>query len=77
MIIFLLFLLFILWYLITLYFFYFKTNFILGQDRSMVMTPEEEYTNYPIVYFRFKSTIPNLLESIKNNVLKDPGPQII
>lgn len=61
----------LLWYLINLYFFYVKTDFVIGQDYQMVVSPDEEHTNYPIVYFDFKNNIKDIYEIIINKTKKN------
>lgn len=69
----------ILWYLVNLFFFYNKTNFILGQDYQMRMEKiEDEKTNYPIVYFDFKEEIKDLYDILrkkcKNSLIRKNHP---
>ena len=60
----------LLWYFLNLIFFYFKTDYVLGQDNQMVLDQKDEYRNYPIVYFDFEKEVDNIYETIINKCKK-------
>ena len=43
-------------------YFYFSHRNIMGQDRLLIVTPELEHTNYPVVKFKLKTSHSNLYD---------------
>ena len=50
----------------TFYLFYFNDSKILGQDKYFILDKKYEYSNYPIVTFKFEKKIKKLINIIQN-----------
>lgn len=54
--------------------FYFNKTKILGQDKMFVLSDEDEWKNYPIVYFKYEDDIDkkDIYQKIKKSLKADP-----
>jgi len=70
----LIFIIFLFFYIKLIINFYFNKTKILGQDKMFVLSDGDEWTNYPIVYFKYEDDIDKqeIYKKIKKSLKADP-----